>query len=97
MLSGATAEIMTAVGVCTTSKRQVGQDHVQWPSMAGRASDAACRADHVPAPAMPAVSSMKDLRFTLRLYRTAARFGGLSATGLRKTVYCFVVKGLFVP
>jgi hypothetical protein len=55
---------MTAVDVCTISKRQVGQDHAHWPRMAGRACDDARRADD-PAPAMPAVPAMKDLRFTL--------------------------------
>jgi len=68
---------MTAVGVCRISKAQVGQDQVQWRSRAGRACDDAGRADHGPAPAKPAVPAMKDLRFTLRLYRTPRGFGAL--------------------
>jgi hypothetical protein len=88
---------MTAVDVCTISKWQVGQGQVHWRRSAGRACDDAGHADHGPALAMPAVPAIKDLRFTLRLYRTPQGLGGVSATCLRKAAYCFVVKGLFVP
>jgi len=84
-LSGARAEIMTAVDVCTISKWQVGQGQVHWRRRAGRACDDAGHADQAPALAIPAVPAIKDLRFTLRLYRTpqGLRFSLRRALGNR--------------